>query len=444
MPEDDDRHAPSAAGLQEEGGHGDATLSRVADQLGFHESVGVEPADLALRPADRLFRLQVDRPDVRWRAGGLLGEEEDVAALLGEFERAGDSLRQIQPLRAAAIRSREIDPRPAVLVDRRGQRPPVGRDGELLHVPLLPLAERSRRRRLSEALEIDPPDGVEIAVAIGREIDALSVGREGGVRDAALSFLGRDLPHLARRQIDDVQVGVVHGPLLHDEETLSVAGEVDRLPGAFALGEPAHLLRIGGRAGVDVMVLAVARRARPRDLLAVVREDEPLVPALAVGEKLRSSAPAIEAIDLEELSAANVAQVVDRASVRGELAGADRLLAKGELLPRSHRVLDEVELRGRGEARRDQRRAAVRHHVEQRGCARVLVLAEPLAERAGDLRHSALQERGDSLNLCHAGDAARRRVGRRGLGEKQRAESQQHLQATSSGPLAPPQDQGTP
>src|SRR6202022_3179561 len=115
-------------------------------------------------------------------------------------------------------------------------------------------------------------------------------------------------------------------PLLGDQQPLAIRREVRGVPGSCVFRDAFSLPRMVCRGEGNVRIPSIPTGPAVGDPLAIAREDQRLMSALAIGQELRFSGAPVQSVDLEELPPAYVPEIEDRLRISGkEAAGQDRL-----------------------------------------------------------------------------------------------------------------------
>ncbi len=361
------------------------------DDLGRDETLRVEAAHLAERPAHELARLGGAFPEL---------EDERVAGRLRRVEREGQAIpggaeRQAADQARGDVRHRrvlaghgvhQVQPPDPALVDDEGRSPPGVVDRERLDVPVDVAGEHLE----IPAFEGQPAEPADPVDGVGHQEERLAVGRRLGVDPRpGRRFLRApgQRPHGAAVQVEQVEPAVGHADVVRDHQR-AITQPAPRRPGGAVRGLDSHARRRGvvDRHDPDVVRAAVPARARPGDSRAVLAPLGARVPGLAVRQPARVAGPGIEQPELVELAPALVHREEHLVAARAARAPRDGLVEERQLPAGACRHGDAVELGDVGEARADVDPVAVRRPVDEPRAAHVLVAVERVDDALGDLR----------------------------------------------------------
>ncbi len=249
--------------------------------------------------------------------------------------------------------------------------------------------------------QVDRDEAGELRALVARRVDDFAVAAE---RAAAIRHdAGRRESRLrARRHVDEPKRALVHGHVVGDQQCLVVGGPVDRRPpAALYLKEEPVARGPSWIHQIDVGVGAVAPRGAVGDAGAIGRPRAQVILALPVREQCRGARLLVEAIELVEFAAADVA-------LDHEVRSRRRLVARGQnaigeerqLVPVATGDAHRVRLHDVGEAGRDQHFAARRVPVLKAGAPELRVAADGFGDGRLDRRDAVDDEvfvRGDEL-----------------------------------------------
>ena len=240
-------------------------------------------------------------------------------------------------------------------------------------------------------LEVGQP--LELGLLVGRHVQPLAVGAEGGAAVGHLlgAALRGDERLLARGDVDEPEVALVDRDRLEHHELLVVGRPVGSEPAAALHLE--HHPR-GGRVlrvhHVDVAVGSVAPGRAEGHAVALVRPGPEAVLRAAAGRELgKGAARDVEPVDLPELVAALVLGEDDVVRRAARPAGvADAVRKERELAARAEREAHLVELVRVAEARGDQHLALRRVPGREARRAELGVAAHRVGDLGRDLRET--------------------------------------------------------
>ena len=292
----------------------------------------------------------------------------------------------------AARRVEQVQHAQARLVRDEGDRLPVGRALEAVHVP----RDLRRQVRVLPGREIDVGEAPELRVAVGRDVEPLAVGAEADVVVGdLLRALRRDERPRAARQVDEPDVALVDREGLDHGELRVVWGPVGRPEAAsLHLEHHASRRRVVRVHHVDVAVGAVAaRRAEGHEVAPVRPRTEVVLRAPAGRDRRDRAGRHVEAVDLGELVAPLVLGEHDAVGRVARPARArDTVREERELPPRTEREPDLVDLRRVAEAGRDEHLAPRGMPGHEARRAELGVAAHGLGDLGGDLRETVADE----------------------------------------------------